>query len=95
MTCVFEKASSKKNGTLPIKKELKKFIEGSLTGASYDKRFVYYLLASTGICVVPLSSGFNSHLQGFRFTVLEPDMKRFKKMIDTLAEAIKKFSSEI
>jgi aspartate/methionine/tyrosine aminotransferase len=35
-----------------------------------DKRFVYYLLAAKGICVVPISS-FCSELQGFRVTLLE------------------------
>ena len=62
-----------------------------VTGASPDKRFVYHLLASTGICAVPLSTGFNSRLQGFRFTLLETDSVRFKKTIDTLAKAIKDY----
>jgi aspartate/methionine/tyrosine aminotransferase len=35
-----------------------------------DKRFVYYLLGATGICVVPISS-FCSDLYGFRVTLLE------------------------
>ena len=35
-----------------------------------DKRFVYYLLAAKGVCVVPISS-FCSELQGFRVTLLE------------------------
>jgi len=37
-----------------------------------DKRFTYYLLAATGVCVVPLSS-FHSDLLGFRVTLLEED----------------------
>jgi len=37
-----------------------------------DKRFVYYLLAAKGVCVVPISS-FCSELQGFRVTLLEED----------------------
>lgn len=37
-----------------------------------DKRFVYYLLAAKGVCVVPISS-FCSDLQGFRVTLLEED----------------------
>ena len=88
MTCVFRKGVLKKNQTLPARRELRKFIDASLVDASLDKRFVYYLLASTGICVVPLSSGFNSRLQGIRFTLLETNPKRFKKTIDTIAKAI-------
>ena len=52
-----------------------------------DKRFVYYLLAATGICVVPLSS-FNTNLMGFRMTVLEADENRFRETLDSLAQAI-------
>lgn len=92
MTCVFQKGILKKNQTLPVQSDLKKFIESCLKKSSLDKRFVYYLLASTGICVVPLSSGFNSSLQGFRFLLLEQDTERFKKTIDTIAEAISNFT---
>ena len=55
-----------------------------------DKRFVYYLLAATGICVVPLTS-FNTSLQGFRLTLLEPDEDCFNKMINTLRKGIKDY----
>lgn len=92
MTCVFRKGMLKKHQTLPIKKDLKKFIEANLAKASLDKRFVYYLLASTGICVVPLSSGFNSSLQGFRFLLLEQNDEHFEKIITTIAKAISDFS---
>ena len=37
-----------------------------------DKRFAYYLLGATGVCVVPISS-FCSTLRGFRVTLLEED----------------------
>lgn len=93
MTCVFRKGVLKKGQSLPMKPALAAFIKSRLTGASLDKRFVYYLLALTGICVVPLSSGFNSSLQGFRFLLLEQDEKRFKKTIDTLAKAISTFTA--
>ena len=45
---------------LPIKQpEIKKYVEELTKGTmEYDKRFVYYLLAATGICVVPLTSFF-------------------------------------
>jgi len=88
MTCVFKKGTMKKNQSLPVKKDLKKYIDSCLVKASPDKRFVYHLLASTGVCVVPLSSGFNSSLQGFRFLLLERDDARFKKTINTIAKTI-------
>ncbi|MEK7126147.1 MAG: pyridoxal phosphate-dependent aminotransferase [Patescibacteria group bacterium] len=91
MACVFKKGTLKKTQSLPIKKELKKYIESCLKNATQDKRFVYYLLASTGVCVVPLSSGFNSSLYGFRFLLLEPNDVKFKKTINTIAKAIKDY----
>ena len=93
MTCVFKKGTLKKHQTLPIKKKLKKYIDACVANASPDKRFVYYLLASTGVCVVPLSSGFNSSLQGFRFLLLEQNEARFKKTITTIAKAISDYTA--
>lgn len=93
MTCVFKKGVLNKNQTLPIKSSLKKYIESCLTNAPPDKRFVYYLLASTGVCVVPLSSGFNSRLHGFRFLLLEPNDAKFEKTITTIARAISDYLS--
>ena len=54
---------------------------------SPDKRFVYYLLASTGICVVPLSSFFTPEL-GFRITLLERDEATFTKIFNNIADNI-------
>lgn len=51
-----------------------------------DKRFAYWLLASSGICVVPLS-GFQSKLPGFRFTLLETDEVKRAWIYRTLAES--------
>ena len=53
-----------------------------------DKRFVYYLLGATGICVVPLTS-FSCDLQGFRVTLLETDENKFVETFDRLAASIK------
>jgi alanine-synthesizing transaminase len=58
--------------------------------SSLDKRFVYYLLASTGICVVPLS-GFNSDIPGFRMTLLETNEQKYRQTLDTIALAIKQY----
>jgi alanine-synthesizing transaminase len=57
-----------------------------------DKRFVYYLLASCQICVVPLSS-FCSELRGFRVTLLEEDEARFRATFEQLGQAIRQYLS--
>ncbi|MCL6259517.1 pyridoxal phosphate-dependent aminotransferase [Aquiflexum sp. TKW24L] len=53
-----------------------------------DKRFVYYLLASANICVVPISS-FCSDLRGFRVTLLEEDESVFRQTFERLGDAIR------
>jgi aspartate/methionine/tyrosine aminotransferase len=68
----------------------KQLVENLVKNVALDKRFVYYLMASTGICVVPLS-GFNSNLHGFRATLLEPDSATFKKTFETIAKAIETY----
>ena len=67
--------------------KIRELIENVVKGVSVDKRFVYYLLASTGICVVPLTS-FSSDLKGFRMTLLEQDFDKFKWIVKTLKKAI-------
>ena len=57
-----------------------------------DRRFVYYLLAATGICVVPISS-FCSDLHGFRITLLEADEEEFEFIFRTLAGSISDYLS--
>ncbi len=90
MSVVFEEGRLNHTQALPISDpEVRTLVEG-LTSApdiSLDKRFVYYLLASTGLCVVPLSS-FSTALQGFRITLLEPDETNFRGMLDTLSSSI-------
>ena len=44
---------------------------------AFDKRFCHQLLAATGICTVPLTTGFNSSTPGFRMTLLEADDAKF------------------
>ncbi|MDF1563157.1 MAG: pyridoxal phosphate-dependent aminotransferase [Deltaproteobacteria bacterium] len=90
---VFEDGVLHDKQTLPIENpEVKALVEGLVDkeGVSLDKRFVYTLLASTGICVVPLSS-FGTHLQGFRMTLLQKDEELFDQIIDNLAEAIEAY----
>jgi alanine-synthesizing transaminase len=52
-----------------------------------DKRFVYYLLAAKGICVVPISS-FCSELQGFRVTLLEENEDVLVKTFTAIRDGI-------
>jgi len=79
--------------SLPIDNpEVRELVEGLIgaPGVSPDKRFVYYLLANTGICVVPLSS-FSTPLQGFRVTLLEKDINECERVYRTLAEKIAEY----
>jgi alanine-synthesizing transaminase len=76
--------------SLPIANmEVRELVEGLVNqpGVSPDKRFVYYILAATGICIVPLSS-FTTPLQGFRVTLLEKDENECRRIYSTLAEKI-------
>jgi aspartate/methionine/tyrosine aminotransferase len=90
MTVVFKEGALKAGQSLPITNgEVAAYMETLITDEfEYDKRFVYYLLASTGICVVPLKTGFNSTYHGFRFTLLDPSMASFEKTLSRLADAI-------
>ncbi len=77
--------------TLPIKnKETRKLVEKLSKGVSNDKRFVYYLMGSTGICVTPLS-GFHTHLKGFRITLLRSDDAQRQQTLKTITQAIKDY----
>ncbi len=91
MTAVFQLGALTSQQSLPTSPEAFEIIEPKLTEAKLDQRFVYYLLASKGICLVPLSSGFNSDLYGFRFTLLEPDEQKFESIVRTIAEAVKEY----
>ncbi len=66
---------------LLLERELKKDSEMPI-----DKKFCLQLLGATGICTVPLSSGFNSHIQGFRMTLLEEDEEKFEQTINKILE---------
>ena len=52
-----------------------------------DKRFVYYLLAAKGVCVVPISS-FCSDLLGFRVTLLEENEQTLEETFRRIREAV-------
>ncbi|MFC1844260.1 pyridoxal phosphate-dependent aminotransferase [Thermodesulfobacteriota bacterium] len=91
MSVVFEDGRLNNKQILPIDNpEVKAHVESLVNqpGVSLDKRFVYYLLGATGVCVVPLSS-FATELQGFRSTLLETDEELFRKIFNTIADSIK------
>ena len=97
MTVVFDNKALNNKQKLKIDskkclkgEKLQNFIEKEVKGVDLDKRFVYYLMASSGICLVPLS-GFNCKLSGFRITLLETDDEKFKWVFETLAEKIKEY----
>jgi aspartate/methionine/tyrosine aminotransferase len=89
MTAVFNEAVLNNKQRLHIKqKEIRQYIEKLVEGdIENDKRFVYYLLAATGICVVPLTSFFTP-LPGFRMTLLDKDEAEFERVVKTIAEKI-------
>jgi len=69
--------------------EVKSLVESLSAGdIKLDKRFVYYLLGATGLCVVPLMGGFNSTYYGFRITLLEPDEQKFTHNLEVLKTAV-------
>jgi len=93
MSVIFERGRLNYKQTLPIKnKEVRELVEDLVNkeGVSKDKRFVYYLLASTGICVVPISSFCTPEL-GFRVTLLERDEQEFTRIFETLASSITQY----
>jgi alanine-synthesizing transaminase len=90
MAVAFEEGLLNNRQTLPIdNREVRDLVQSlvDLPDVAPDKRFVYYILAHTGICIVPLSS-FSTSLQGFRVTLLEKDENEFRKVFQTLAAKI-------
>lgn len=89
MTVAFKKGVLNDKQKLEISdNKIKDYIEEITNGVALDKRFVYYLLGATGICVVPLT-GFSCDLYGFRVTLLETDTVKFEWIFTTIAENIK------
>lgn len=87
MTAVFRNGALTPGQSLPMAPQVEAIIAPHL-GEALDARFVYHLLGNTGICVVPLSTGFNSDLEGFRFTLLEPDDAKFEAILQDLRTAL-------
>ena len=90
-TVVFDEGVLNGHQRLRVEKEgLRRLIEGLVAEVAPDKRFVYWLLAATGVCVVPLS-GFACDLPGFRITLLETDDEERRRTHRTIADAIKEY----
>lgn len=89
MSVVFNEAvlSDKQKLNIDIK-EVRTIVDELTSGRiEMDKRFVYYLLGATGICVVPLTSFFTS-TPGFRMTLLEKDVDKFETTVKTIKAKI-------
>ncbi len=77
--------------TLPIANHaVRRAVEEKVKNVAVDKRFVYYLLGATGICVVPLT-GFCTKRHGFRVTLLESDDAKRRWTWETLVDAIRRY----
>lgn len=61
---------------------------------AFDKRFAYYLLATEGVCIVPLSS-FHSDLQGFRVTLLEEDEVLLRQIFTKIRKSILTYCTSV
>lgn len=88
MTVLFEDGVLNDVQRLPVANaKVKAYVEDKARNVQVDKRFVYYLLGATGICVVPLT-GFCCDLKGFRITLLETDDAKRRWTWQTIAESI-------
>ncbi len=93
MMPLFENGVLNDKQSLPITNDsARAFIESEVNkpGFPLDKRFCYYLLAATGICVVP-ASGFFSPYYGFRLTTLDRDETRARDTYARLSKAVEEY----
>jgi len=91
LSILFNKDVLNHQQVLPIKNHaIRKAVEDKVRDVAVDKRFVYYLLGATGICVVPLT-GFCTNRLGFRVTLLETDDAKRKWTWKTLVWAIQEY----
>ncbi|HOJ63142.1 MAG TPA: pyridoxal phosphate-dependent aminotransferase [Spirochaetota bacterium] len=87
MTVLFDEKFLHPNQYIKIEnKDIRQRIEELCSQKiEYDKRFVYYLMGSTGIVTVPLTS-FYSKLKGIRITLLEEDDEKRKYIYETIRD---------
>jgi len=89
-TIIFNKGYLKDGQSLSVENpKAKALVEEwvAQAGLKNDQRFVYYLLAAKGVCVVPISS-FCSELEGFRLTLLEEKPEVLKDTFQKIREAV-------
>ena len=92
LTAVFDDDLLDGGQTLPIPDDgIRSYLDTILPSVAPDKRFVYYLLASAGICVVPLS-GFCCDLPGFRATLLESDDALRRETWERIADSVRRYT---
>jgi aspartate/methionine/tyrosine aminotransferase len=91
LTVLFEDGILNDKMNLPISNQAARdYIQPMLKNIANDRRFVLNLLASTGICVVPISS-FCCSKDGFRVTLLEEDPVKFEWVFTTIRDSIKSY----
>lgn len=91
MAVLFEEGILNQTQKLEINDQsVRDYIEDKVKGVEVDKRFVYYLLGATGICVVPLT-GFCCTRKGFRITLLETDDEKRRWTWKTIVEAVEEY----
>jgi aspartate/methionine/tyrosine aminotransferase len=92
-TIIFKKGVLKKGQKLDISNPAVAKLRDEWTTDSnmpHDKRFVYNLLASKGVCVVPISS-FCSELEGFRVTLLEDNENLLRETFSMIRDAVMEY----
>ncbi len=93
MMPIFEEGVLKPHQTLPIEHPgVRALVEETVADPDMplDKRFVYYLVASTGICTVP-ATGFFSPYYGFRVTTLTRDPQKLEEIYGRLSQAVERY----
>jgi len=88
LTILFDNIDKKKKFKTKNPKIEKLIQEKLWENPRFDEKFCYYLLAETGVCVVPLS-GFNSSYDGFRMTLLEENEEKFIKILNLIKDFAK------
>ncbi|MDR1613740.1 MAG: pyridoxal phosphate-dependent aminotransferase [Planctomycetota bacterium] len=91
-TVLFKDGMLDDSQTLPIADpECARFVAEKVKGFPPDKRFIYYMMASIGLCATPLS-GFHTSLSGFRLTTLKPERERRMESLHKIRKAIEDYT---
>ncbi|MBI1292343.1 pyridoxal phosphate-dependent aminotransferase [bacterium] len=90
-TVMFKPGVLNGHQTLPVENSAARArLEQLIPNIAPDKRFVYFLMAATGIVVVPLT-GFYCRHEGFRITMLEMNDEKRAWVFKTLRQAIDQY----